>query len=36
MLKRDIRVPVDIVLSKYAEPIILFRARQDLKYARRQ
>jgi predicted nucleotidyltransferase len=35
MLKRDIQVPVDIVLSKYAEPIILFRARQDLKYATR-
>ena len=35
MLKQDIQVPVDIVLSKYAEPIILFRARQDLKYARR-
>lgn len=35
-LKEDIRVPVDIVLSKYAEPIILFRARQDLKYATRQ
>lgn len=36
ILKKDIHVPVDIVLSKYAEPIILFRAKQDLKYATRQ
>ena len=35
ILKKDIHVPVDIVLSKYAEPIILFRTRQDLKYATR-
>ena len=35
ILKKDIPVPVDIVLSKYAEPIILFRARQDVKYATR-
>jgi hypothetical protein len=35
ILKRDIQVPVDIVLSKYAEPGILFRAKQDLKYATR-
>lgn len=35
ILKKDIQVPVDIVLSKYAEPIILFRAMQDLKYATR-
>ena len=35
-LKEELRVPVDIVLSKYAEPMILFRARQDLKYATRQ
>ena len=34
ILKQDIDVPVDIVLSKYAEPIILFRAQQDLKYAK--
>lgn len=34
ILKRDINVPVDIVLSKYAEPIILYRAQQDLKYAK--
>ena len=26
ILKQDIQVPVDIVLSKYAEPIILYRA----------
>ena len=36
ILKKDIQVPVDIVLSKYAEPIILFRAKQDIKYATRQ
>ncbi len=35
ILKQDLPVPVDIVLSKYAEPIILYRARQDLKYATR-
>ncbi|MEO8569785.1 MAG: nucleotidyltransferase domain-containing protein [Ginsengibacter sp.] len=34
-LKQDIGIPVDIVLSKYAEPIILFRAKRDLKYAKR-
>lgn len=34
ILKQNINVPVDIVLSKYAEPIILFRAKQDLKYAK--
>ncbi len=34
ILKKDIEVPIDIVLSKYAEPIILYRANQDLKYAR--
>jgi predicted nucleotidyltransferase len=33
ILKQDIDVPVDIVLSKYAESIILYRAQQDLKYA---
>ena len=33
ILKKDIQVPVDIVLRKYAEPIILFRAKQDLIYA---
>lgn len=33
ILKRDIEIPVDVVLSKYAEPIILYRAKQDLKYA---
>ena len=32
-IKKDIDVPVDIILSKYAEPIILYRAKQDLKYA---
>ncbi len=34
ILKQNINVPVDIVLSKYAEPIILYRAQQDLKYAK--
>ena len=34
ILKKNINVPVDIVLSKYAEPIILYRAQQDLKYAK--
>lgn len=34
ILKKDIEIPIDIVLSKYAEPIILNRANQDLKYAR--
>ncbi|MBA3674011.1 MAG: nucleotidyltransferase domain-containing protein [Chitinophagaceae bacterium] len=33
ILKRDINVPVDVILSRYAEPIILYRAKQDLKYA---
>ena len=33
ILKKDIAVPVDVVLSKYAEPNILYRAKQDLKYA---
>lgn len=33
ILKRDISIPVDIILSKYSELIILFRAKQDLKYA---
>jgi len=34
ILKQNINVPVDIVLNKYAEPIILYRAQQDLKYAK--
>lgn len=34
ILKKDINIPVDIVLSKYAEPIILHRAKQDLIYAK--
>jgi predicted nucleotidyltransferase len=34
ILKQNIDVPVDIVLTKYAEPIILFRAQQDLRYAK--
>ncbi|HEY2725828.1 MAG TPA: nucleotidyltransferase domain-containing protein [Parafilimonas sp.] len=35
-LKTEIQTPVDIVLSKYAEPIILYRAKQDIKYATRE
>lgn len=34
ILKKDIDIPVDIILSKYAEPIILYRAKQDIKYAK--
>ncbi len=34
IIKKDLDVPVDIVLSKYAEPIILYRAKQDIKYAK--
>jgi len=34
ILRQNLDVPVDIVLSKYAEPIILYRAQQDLKYAK--
>ena len=36
ILKKDLDVPVDIVLSKYAEPIILYRAQQDSKYAKHE
>ena len=35
-LKNDIQTPVDIILSKYVEPIILHRAKQDMKYATRE
>jgi len=35
-LKHEIKIPVDVVLSKYAEPIILHRAKQDMKYATRE
>jgi predicted nucleotidyltransferase len=35
-LKNDIQTPVDIILSKYAEPIILHQAKQDMKYATRE
>lgn len=35
-LKNEIQTPVDIVLSKYTEPIILHRAKQDIKYATRE
>lgn len=31
-INKDLDVPVDIVLSKYAEPIILLRAKRDLQY----
>jgi len=33
-LSKDIHTPIDIVISKFAEPIILLRARKDVKYAR--
>ncbi|MEP6514183.1 MAG: nucleotidyltransferase domain-containing protein [Parafilimonas sp.] len=36
VLEKDLEIPVDIILSKYAEPIILYRSKQDLKYASRQ
>ncbi len=35
-LKQQLQIPVDILLSKYAEPIILYRAKQDVKYATRK
>ena len=35
-LKHEIKIPVDVVISKYAEPIILYRAKQDMKYATRE
>lgn len=35
-IKKDITIPVDVVLSKFAEPIVLYRAKQDLKYAVKQ
>ncbi|MBS1578362.1 MAG: nucleotidyltransferase domain-containing protein [Bacteroidetes bacterium] len=34
-LEADIKIPVDVVISKYAEPIILHRAKRDLQYANR-
>lgn len=35
-LKKEIQNPFDILLSKYTEPIILHRAKQDVKYATRK
>lgn len=32
-LEAQLNVPVDIVLKEFAEPIILFRALKDVKYA---
>jgi len=34
-VSKDFNLPIDIVLSKYAEPIILFRAKKDIQYASR-
>ena len=34
-VSKDFSLPIDIVLSKYAEPIILFRAKKDIQYATR-
>ena len=35
MLERSFRKKVDIVLTKFANPIILYRAQKDLHYATR-
>jgi len=34
-LEDNLDIPVDIVLEKYAEPIIIMKARKDLRYAKR-
>lgn len=34
-LTEKLDIPVDIVLEKYAEPIILLKAKRDLRYANR-
>lgn len=33
MLEKDLQKPVDLMLKRYAEPIILRRALQDVRYA---
>jgi len=32
-LQDDLKIPVDVMLRQYAEPIILYRALKDVKYA---
>jgi len=34
-LQRDLKVPVDVMLKRFAEPIILHRAMKDVHYATR-
>ncbi|MFD1140227.1 nucleotidyltransferase family protein [Larkinella insperata] len=35
-LQHDLQIPVDVMLKRFAEPIILYRAMKDVKYATRQ
>jgi predicted nucleotidyltransferase len=35
-LQHDLHIPIDVMLKRYAEPIILHRAMKDVKYATRQ
>ncbi|GAA4401947.1 hypothetical protein GCM10023187_16630 [Nibrella viscosa] len=35
-LQRDLQVRIDIMLKPFAEPIILYRAMKDVKYATKQ
>lgn len=32
-LQHDLQMPIDVMLKQYAEPIILYRALKDMKYA---
>lgn len=32
-LEKSLQIPIDIVIKDYAEPIILYRALKDVKYA---
>ncbi|RAJ94556.1 hypothetical protein LX87_04443 [Larkinella arboricola] len=34
-LQQDLKIPVDVMLKRFAEPIILYRAMKDVKYATR-
>lgn len=34
-LQQDLHIPVDVLLKRFAEPIILHRAMKDVKYATR-
>lgn len=36
LLQTDLEIPVDLMLKRYAEPIILHRALSDVQYATRQ